>query len=299
MKRLTALPLSLLAASLCLCATAQSGKPKPGAKPAPKPAAAPSAISPATSGLKPFTQTIDGTVVKMDMMPVPGGAISLPAVAGQVPAAKVTLKPFWISKLEITWDRFDPWAFPNTGAGNPSGVAAGVQAISRPSRPYVPADLGWGHNNMPVINITYLTAETYCKWLCEKTGKKYRLATEAEWEWACRAGAAAPVKLAGPALDKVAWFDGNSKGQSHLVGGKAPNAWGIQDMIGNVAEWTVGRDGKPVLCGGAWDTKAADLGSGTRAYYTPDWQATDPQMPKSKWWMSDGPFAGFRVVCEP
>ena len=128
-----------------------------------------------------------------------------------------------------------------------------------------------------------------------KTGKKYRLPTEAEWEHACRAGAAAAKPQD---LQANAWVWENGEDQAHPVGKKTPNAWGLYDMLGNVMEWCQGVDGKPVARGGSFIDKAADVSCSTRTHQTPDWQAADAQLPKSKWWLSDGPFVGLRVVRE-
>jgi formylglycine-generating enzyme required for sulfatase activity len=246
----------------------------------------------------PFAVTLPKTVAKIEMVPVKGGVIVLDAVPGKAEKASVTVKPFWIAKTELTWDQYDPFSTTALSAGAAAG-ATGADAVSRPSRPYVPADLGWGHAGFPVINVTPYSGETYCKWLSLVSGKKFRLPTEAEWELACRAGAAPATLVVPAALAKSAWYDANGGGQTHAVAKKAANALGLFDMIGNAGEWCVGRDGKPVLCGGSWNDKAPQVGPGARAWQTSAWNETDPQIPKSKWWLSDGSFCGFRVVCEP
>jgi len=202
-----------------------------------------------------------------------------------------------MARTETVWDAYDPFVFGLDTSG-PTPLPAGVDAVARPSKPYIPPDLGWGHTGFPVINVTHHAATQYCVWLSALTGRKFRLATEAEWEWACRAGAATPFAPKGAALDAVAWHLGNSGGPPRAVAGKKPNALGLVDMLGNAGEWTNDLAGKPVLCGGSWADKADMVSSAGREYQSPDWTATDPQMPKSKWWLSDGSFAGFRVVCE-
>lgn len=172
-------------------------------------------------------------------------------------------------------------------------------AIARPSKSYILPDLGWGHHGYPAINISFISAQMYCRWLTKATGKKYRLPTEAEWEFACRAGAAGDGKLPRPLLEKSAWYLGNSDKLSHPVGKKLPNAWKLFDMYGNVGEWATDLEGKSILCGGTFRDLAAHIAATTRRRWTPKWQETDPQLPKSRWWLSDGPFVGFRVVCEP
>lgn len=250
-----------------------------------------------TGSPKSYVEAVPDTTVKLAMIAVPGGVITIKRTGKNAVSQTVTIKPFWIEQTELTWDAFDPYAFPLA----PSGPAprSGADAVSRPSRPYIPADLGWGHKGFPVINVTYHTGQQYCAWLSAKTGKKYRLPTEAEWEWAARAGVKGSPKTTTAQLQKVAWYAANSKGQTQPAARKAPNAWGIHDMLGNAGEWCTGLDGKPVLCGGTYDDPAARILFGTRAWQTPDWNATDPQIPKSKWWLADGSFAGFRVVREP
>ena len=138
-----------------------------------------------------------------------------------------------------------------------------------------------------------------CRWLAAGTKKKYRLPTEAEWELAGRAGVSGDWKLSPGDLDKTSWFAANSKGMTHPVGTKAPSKFGLYDMLGNVGNWATDMAGQPVLCGAAYSDPASMLSPATRRRWEPKWQETDPQLPKSCWWLSDGPFVGFRVVCEP
>ncbi len=89
-------------------------------------------------------------------------------------------------------------------------------------------------DDLPVESVSYADAVEFCKKLSKVEGRTYRLPTEAEWEYACRAGT--PLPLAAN-VDDVAWFDDNSEGKTHPAGSKKPNAWGLYDMHGNVAEW--------------------------------------------------------------
>lgn len=278
---------------VALVACADFGHAAVQAKRRPAPQGAKVAPAPA----KALSVKLPGTTVTLEMVRVPAGAVTVADPRKKGAKTKVAVKGFWMARTETVWDAYDPFVFGLDTSG-PTPLPAGVDAVARPSKPYIPPDLGWGHTGFPVINVTHHAATQYCVWLSALTGRKFRLATEAEWEWACRAGAATPFAPKGAALDAVAWHLGNSGGQTRAVAGKKPNALGLVDMLGNAGEWTNDLAGKPVLCGGSWADKADMVSSAGREYQSPDWTATDPQMPKSKWWLSDGSFAGFRVVCE-
>lgn len=245
-----------------------------------------------TAALQPFTLTLPGSVVKTEMIPIPAGSV---AIAGK----PVPVKPFWIASTETTWEMFD--VFMASGPPSPSydQTPFAPDAIARPSKSYIPPDLGWGHHGYPAINVSFLNATMFCRWLSDKTGKKFRLPTEAEWEYACRAGAKGDKPPLPAALAKSAWFVDNSEKKTHPVGKKLPNAWKLYDMLGNVGEWALDTENKPVLCGATFKDKAAQVLPTVRRRQTPEWQATDPQLPKSRWWLADGNFVGFRIVCEP
>jgi len=242
--------------------------------------------------LAPFTQTLPGSVVKIDMIPIPGGTVK---IGGKM----VTVKPFWMAKTETPWEAYD--VFLKSGPPSPAYDQTDFpeDAIARPSHSYILPDLGWGHDGYPVINASHIAVTMFCRWAAKSMEKKYRLPTEAEWEFACRAGVAGPWKIDKATLDKSAWYAPNSDGVTHPVGKKAPNKYGLYDMLGNAGEWANDMAGKPVLCGGTHRDAAIGVFPGMRRRWKPSWQETDPQFPKSRWWLADGRFVGFRMVCEP
>jgi formylglycine-generating enzyme required for sulfatase activity len=93
-------------------------------------------------------------------------------------------------------------------------------------------------DDLPVTSVSWKEGQEFCQKLSRKEGATYRLPTEAEWEYACRAGTTHPP-AAGPDLADLAWYADNSDGTTRAVGQKRPNAWGLHDLLGNVAEWTL------------------------------------------------------------
>jgi formylglycine-generating enzyme required for sulfatase activity len=261
------------------------------AQPAAPPATEPSPAAPGAA-LEPFVQTLPKSVVKIRMIPIPAGSV-------KIGSESVAVKPFWMARTETPWEAFD--VFIASGAPSPAYDQTDfpADAIARPSKSYILPDLGWGHNGYPAINVSFLSAQMFCRWLAAATGKKYRLPTEAEWELACRAGAADPWTMDKASLDKHTWYAGNSKSTTHPVGKKPANPFGLCDILGNAGEWATDLEGKPVLCGGTFLDPPARVTPGMRRRWTPKWQEHDPQFPKSRWWLSNGSFVGFRVVCDP
>ena len=247
------------------------------------------------AALKPYTETLPKHLVKFEMLPVPEGAIDMPDPKNPGKTISVKVKPIWMSKTEVLWDLYDIYAFRLDQTDEEK--ARNLDAESRPSKPYGAPDRGFGHQGYPALSMHLNAAEHFCKWLSAKTGKKYRLPTEAEWEYACRAGGP-PKKLEGSDLEAVAWFWDNADDKTHPAGQLKPNAWGFHDMLGNAAEWVIMPDGKLAIAGGSWRDKPDKIHCGFREFYTPDWQAQDAHTPKSKWWLSDGPHVGLRLVRE-
>lgn len=245
-----------------------------------------------TEALKSYELTMPNSVVKVNMVAIPAGSLT---VAGK----KADVKPFWIANTEMVWEAYDIFLASGTPSKAYDQTEFAADAIARPSKSYILPDLGWGHHGYPVINVSSLSVTMFCRWLSTETGKKYRLPTETEWEYACRAGATSKKPMTAAQANKVAWYAANSDGKTHPVAKKLPNAWKLYDMEGNVGEWATDAEGKFVLCGGLFRDNPDRLLPTMRRRFTPAWQATDPQLPKSRWWLADGKFIGFRIVCEP
>jgi formylglycine-generating enzyme required for sulfatase activity len=229
-----------------------------------------------------YRETIPGTVLGFEMIPVPAGT-------AEVQGNKVAVGAFLIGRTEVTWDLYDAFAL---GAGPAQRGAA--DATARPSQPYGAPDYGWGHAGYPVISVTRDAAEAFCAWLSTRTGRTYRLPTEAEWVHV--AALAAPAETSPQAREAITWHRGNASGTTHPVGTRKPDAHGLSDLFGNAAEWVATGDGSRVTRGGSFRDSLEGTGPSARAVQDPSWNERDPQLPKSSWWLSDGPFVGFRMV---
>ena len=226
------------------------------------------------------TETIPGTVVKFELVPVPAGTVAVGGATFKVDA-------FLIGRTEVTWDMYDLFALGQDDSGS-------ADATTRPSQPYGAPDYNWGHNGFPVISVTRNAAEAFCKWLSARTGKKYRLPAEIEW---ARAAELAAGPGSTPATrEPMTWHTGNAKGTSHAVATRKPDALGLYDLFGNATEWVTTADEELVTRGGSFRDRLEDTGPAARILYDLSWQERDPQIPKSKWWLSDGPFVGFRLA---
>lgn len=254
-----------------------------------QPAAAPpnAPVSPVEAA-KTFKQDIPSAAFAIEMVRIPGD-----------PAQK--LAPFYMSKTEITWDAFDIFIYKldipeddRPKHETDHNDEPRPDTITRPTKPYLPPDRGFGHEGFPAITMSHTCATEFCKWLSDKSGRKFRLPTEAEWEHAARAGSDTPCE---PITD-CAWFKDNADAKTHSVASKKPNAFGLFDMFGNVAEWCNDAQGKPVAKGGSFIKDAAAMNASFREPPKREWNATDPQIPKSKWWLADATFIGFRIVCD-
>jgi formylglycine-generating enzyme required for sulfatase activity len=291
----------------------------PAAKPAPAPAAA----------LKSYTETIPGTKVSFEMVFIPGGKFMMGSPPGEKGRAKnegpqreVEVRPFWMSKNEVSWDEYN--VFADIGmklALQGSGDGNGPDALTYPTPPYADPAFGYGTPKQPTIALTQHAVLEYARWLSSKTGKSYRLPTEAEWEYACRAGTSTAYSFgdAPKELGDHAWFAGNSKKRPNPIGQKKPNPFGLHDMHGNTAEWVIdqydpafyGKAARPgevpvnvpgdrryshVVRGGGWKDKAPALRCAARRFSEKWWSKQDPQSPQSIWWHTEATDVGFRLV---
>ncbi len=218
---------------------------------------------------KNYTETIPGTPVAFNMVAIKGGSFKMGSPEGEPlrkadegPVRNVTVSPFFMAEIEVTWDaywaffgatmsegRVDPFKIMEHNANNPD-------AVSGPTPPFGIPDQGWGGGDRPAITMTHYAAQTYCQWLSKMTGKKYRLPTEAEWEYACRAGSETPYFFPG---DPKRFVDGGLRNRifgvdtTHINSYVAyvmnsptktqdpsfvkANPFGLKNMAGNVLEY--------------------------------------------------------------
>ncbi|HZZ27568.1 MAG TPA: formylglycine-generating enzyme family protein [Pirellulales bacterium] len=296
----------------------------------------PNSTAATAAEMKPYTDVIGGTDVKFEMLPIPGGKFTMGSPESEHghkpdegPQHEVKIEPFWLEKYELTWDEFEVFMFTldidrRKITSQPSTDNDKLaDALARPTKPYTDMSFGMGKDGFPAISMTHYAARMYCRWLSAKTGRYYRLPTEAEWEYACRAGTTTAYSFGDDAkqLNDYAWHDGNSEDSYHKIGKKKPNTWGLYDMHGNVAEWVLDQyiadyyaqfKGKTAIeplavtqskfphpvRGGSWQDDAVDLRSAARKPSKKEWEATDPQLPQSVWYLTDAEFVGFRI-CRP
>jgi len=274
-----------------------------------------------------FTEKIPFAELTFDMVLIPEGKFVMGSPESEVgrksdedPQKEVELDAFYMGKNEVTWEIFELFFKQNKDIfvklDNDKTIK--IDAITRASPPYEDPSYGMGKEGFPAVSMSAYSALVFCKWLSIVTGKFYRLPTEAEWEYAARAGTETAYSF-GDSVDKVdeyAVHYMNSNNVYAKVGSKKPNPWGLYDMHGNVAEWTLDEykedayvEMEPnnpwqiptvihprVYRGGSWDDDLDKLRSAARSASSLRLQKRDPQIPKSFWWYTDSSFVGFRLV---
>ncbi len=278
---------------------------------------------------EPYQQEIPDTKMSFQMVPIPAGQFMMGASPGdkaaskdELPRHKVSLDAFWMGSHEVTWDVFEMFLDKDHEAAiSANAIPAEVDGLTRPSTPYLDMTFGMGKDDKPAVAMTQYNAIQFCKWLYTKTGIFYRLPTEAEWEYAARAGKNTAYFFGDDAqnLGDYAWYADNSNNTTQSIGLKKPNPWGLYDILGNVMEWTydeylpeydAAKTGETVhnplqkatelyprvLRGGHFRSEAPDLRVSKRFPSTPVWKQLDPQIPKSRWWFPEAPFVGLRLV---
>jgi formylglycine-generating enzyme required for sulfatase activity len=269
-----------------------------------------------------YKVTIPNTTVSYGMAPVPAGEFLMGSADSgarpeEQPQHKVRLDAFWMQAHEVTWDAYLLFMFADQAkeGEHPDALVGG---LSRPTAPHLEMSFGRGNSGFPAISMTQHAANKFAQWLSAKTGEYYRLPTEAEWEYACRAGTTTAIPPG--QLGEVAWFAKNSAvppftgGTYHKVGTKKPNVWGLYDMLGNVMEWTLDQYAPYTAApaenpwvkstapyphavrGGSWNDDETRVGCTVRVPSDASWKKQDPQLPKSIWYMTDAQWLGFRLV---
>jgi len=213
-----------------------------------------------------YTEKIPGSNVTFDMVAIPAGKFKMGSPAKEPlrntdegPVRNVKLSRYWIAKTEVTWDEYMAFFRATGSQGRTEGQVVtkkNVDAISGATPPWGAPDQGWGKGTRPAITMSWRAAYVYCQWLSQVTGKKYRLPTEAEWEYACRAGTETPYffpgnpkkftteglikKIFGPDTSVIASrvvYKANSNSRTKEPQSVKANPFGLKNMLGNVAEF--------------------------------------------------------------
>lgn len=248
---------------------------------------------PTADTLEAYTESIPGTVAAFEMVPVPAGSVT-------IEGTETSVGPFWMAAMEVRWDAYDAYRLDEQMDGLDDAEA---DAISLPSKPYgfgneIP---GFGQDEYPALAVTRNAAQQFARWVSARTEHTYRLPTRAEWKHACRLGHEEGQQQ-DDELSTWAWYRANADGEAHPTGSLEPSSLGIYDQLGNAAEHVVpseqDTEQASEVWGGSYQSAEEDVHCSARAEKVPAWQESDPQLPKSKWWLSDAPFVGFRLVRE-
>jgi hypothetical protein len=258
-------------------------------------------VGPLTAYAQPLTRApsetlnlrVPGTTVRFDLAKVEAGTVK----GGEGDEAPSTdIGSMLVLTTELTWDLYDIFVYQ---LDEPDGTSP-ADAVSRPSKPYVPPDRGFGHDGYPAIGMTRFAAEAFCTWMSHKLGVTVRLPTQPEWIYLARGGSDAPYCCDADAesIMSYAWLDANSEHSTHPVGEKLPNAFGLYDIHGNAAEWVMTDTRRPFAMGGGYRNSAADATATSAQKQVSAWNQSDPQIPKSQWWLADCSWVGFRFVID-
>ncbi len=286
----------------------------------------------AQADMQPYSTVIPGSEVSYDMLVIPGGKFKMGSPdtekghkPDESPVHEVSVSAFWMEKNVVTWNEFELFMYPDeekkirTASQLDPVLNQLTDAITHPTQPYVEMSFGMGKDGYPAISMTQHAANKYCEWLSAKTGHFYRLPTEAEWEYAARAGTQTAYFWGDDPsrIGDYCWYGKNSDFKYQKVGRKKPNPWGLYDILGNVAEWTLdqydptfyarspeidpwNKAAKPyphAVRGGSWDDDQPEsLRCAVRRASDKSWKVQDPQLPKSVWYHTDAQFLGFRIV---
>jgi formylglycine-generating enzyme required for sulfatase activity len=289
----------------------------------------------------PYSKRIPGTEIEFEMVPIPGGTFLMGSPeheesrsGDEGPQIEIAMDRFWMGKYEVTWGEFKNYMsmediFQHFQRFRFRKVTEdkAYDAVSAPSEIYDPSwtfDAGAGMNE-PCALMTPYCAKQYTKFISRLTDQFFRLPTEAEWEYACRANTTTAFSFGNDPdqLTDYGWFEKNSDEFRHPVGKLKPNPWGLYDMYGNVAEWVLDEyrantysdlkeaadrvgidyvhptsDYDRVCRGGSFELDAENCRSAARMHSTVEWQDEDPNLPRSPWWLTTEPAVGvgFRIV---
>ena len=289
----------------------------------------------------PYSFKIPGTDVTIDMVPIPGGTYMMGSPDDEDgrkddegPQIEVNVDPMWVAKTEINWAQYKEYMnlyaifkeFESNGERTVSDDNK-ADAITAPTELYDASfTFEYGEEpQQPAVTMTQYSAQQYTKWLSRVTDQQYRLPTEAEWEYVARAGTKTTYYWGDgeDGIDDNAWYFDNCDEGVKAVGEKKPNPFGLYDMLGSVAEWTVNKytedgyaafagkkhqavdmvnwntDASPcVVRGGSWEMDPPELRCAARlGSDEEEWKSEDPNFPKSPWWFTSDPArgVGFRL----
>lgn len=236
-----------------------------------------------------ITLRITGTTESFSLALCPSGSVGLDSELHSVSS-------LYTLTTEVTWDLYDIYIYkldePEEGSES--------DGISRPSKPYVPPDRGFGHEGYPAIGMTQKAAIGFCEWLSVKTGLEVRLPTAPEWVHIAK-GESKGSYCCGADKDSaedIGWFAENAEHSTHPVGLKNANGYGLYDVHGNAAEWVISDSRKPIAYGGGYRDPIESSTLGSYQRQNSSWNQSDPQIPKSQWWLADCSWVGFRFVID-